>query len=218
MKLKIALLGYGRMGKLVEQKALEKGYAIASLDEADIAIDFSHPDAVFEHCSTALSMKKPLLIGTTGWDAQMPKVQELMEAHRGKILYSPNFSLGLLLFSQLVKQAAKLVQNLPYKTQGIEIHHDTKIDAPSGTAKKLASYFSPPLLFTSIRLGNQPGTHTILMDSPNDTITLTHEARSREGFAEGALTAALWLLEQPTTGWYTLDDLVRSLYSAHNPL
>lgn len=227
MKLKIALLGYGRMGKLIAQKAIEKGDTIVAtltsfsadweqIEQADVVIDFSHPDAILAHCSLVFDYQKPLVIGTTGWEANFSKVEQLVEKKKGSLLYSPNFSLGMFYFHRLVEQAAALLQN--YKVQGIEMHHEQKVDSPSGTAHSLSRLFTPPLVFTPIRLGHLPGTHTLLFDSPYDTITLTHEARSRDGFAEGAIIAAHWLYEQQTEGIFTLDAMVRSLHSAHNPL
>jgi 4-hydroxy-tetrahydrodipicolinate reductase len=217
------------MGKLIEQKALEKGHEVVLLRShwdllptVDVVVDFSHPDVVFENSSQVLSCGKPLIIGTTGWDAQIPLLKEIVLKLKGKILYSPNFSLGMHLFMHLVKKSAELTQNLsfqiPLQLHGLEMHHEKKVDSPSGTAKQLASLFTPSLPFTSLRLGSFPGTHSILIDFPYDTIQLTHEARSRECFAEGALTSAHWITEQTTTGWYTLDDMVRSFHSPHYPL
>ncbi len=228
--MRIALLGYGKMGQLVEQLALANNHHIVarisrqfgglenhlqSLEQADLAIDFSQASAVLNHLQLCLSMKKPLIIGTTGWETHLETAQLMVQQSQGSCLYAPNFSIGVYLFQQIVAHAASLFQSFPhYDVSGIEYHHRQKLDQPSGTAKSLTKHVlhcMPRLQqfnFSSIRCGHIPGTHTLLFDSPNDTLTLTHQARSREGFALGALMAAEWLL--PRQGFFTLDDMMQA--------
>lgn len=225
--MKIALIGYGKMGQLIAQLAPHKGHEIVAiisrttktvheqLDQlraADIWIDFSHPDAVLEHLRQSIAQEKPLIIGTTGWENQLQLAKELVAASSIGCLYAPNFSIGIHLFKKIVSYAAQLIAPFAeYDLSGIEYHHKHKLDAPSGTAKALSSSITHHLphlegfQFSSVRCGHIPGTHTILLDSPVDTITLSHQARNREGFAYGALTAAEWLLNKK--GFFTLDDL-----------
>lgn len=221
--MKIALLGYGKMGRLIEQEAEKKGYAITAkgsrtlnaeeIKGADIAIDFSHAACLLEHVELAGKLGKNLVIGTTGWEKSHHEVLCLLEKYKIGALYSPNFSLGVTLFNKIVEDACKLMQPLSqYDVAGLEMHHNAKQDAPSGTAKKLGEIIrehlglTEPLSFSSVRCGDIPGTHTVVFDSAVDTITLTHQARNREGFALGALTAAKWVLGKK--GFYTLDDML----------
>ncbi len=226
--MKIALIGYGKMGQLIAQLAPHRGHEIVAaispssknineqlsqLQEADIWIDFSHPDAVLDHLRKSIALKKPLVIGTTGWDDQLQLAKELVASSSIACLYAPNFSIGVHLFKKIVSYAAQLIAPFTeYDLSGIEYHHKHKLDAPSGTAKALTSSIMQHLphladfQFSSVRCGYIPGTHTLCLDSPVDTITLTHQARSREGFAYGALTAAEWLKNRK--GFFTLDDLI----------
>lgn len=227
------------MGKLIESIALKRGHditAIASLhksplkdclDKADLFIDFSEPQAVLQNAEAVSQSKKPLVIGTTGWD-HIEAVKELAKKHQTGILFSPNFSIGMLLFKKLVKEAAKLFSPYDqYDIGGFEIHHALKADAPSGTSIALAdsilqewprkkeTQFTLPegkidpekLHFTSLRLGSNPGMHEVLIDSPEDVVTLTHSAKNREGFALGAVLAAEWLNDKK--GYFTMEDLLR---------
>lgn len=222
----IALFGYGKMGRLVEQAAHAKGHkitAIASsraelpnLSDADIAIDFSNGTCVLNHLALCLSQQKPIVIGTTGWDSQLEAAHKMVSNAQGSCLHAPNFSIGFYLFQQIVKSAANLFQPFTdYDVCGIEAHHKQKADSPSGTAKLLTrevlelmprlSNFS----FSSIRCGHMPGTHTIQFDSSADTLSLTHQARNREGFAQGAVAAAEWLLQRK--GFFSLDHMMSDI-------
>lgn len=231
--MKIALIGYGKMGKCIESLAaiqaievtaiLEKHNptdmsTIEALQQAEVWIDFSHPSAVLDHVQRAANNKKNILIGTTGWERDLSKVQALVQKSGVGCLFSPNFSVGVLIFYTLVKQASRLAhQSGEYAVAGWELHHATKKDAPSGTAKALhallqtewGSHSIPS--FSSIRCGHVPGTHTVLLNSSYDTLSLTHEAHSREGFAKGALFAAKWLCGK--SGFFTIDDLVGEISS-----
>lgn len=228
--MKIALLGYGKMGKLVEQTALEKGHEVIArfsrqlglpqdrkqdLDQADLAIDFSQAACVMSHLELCLSLNKPLVIGTTGWENQHANAQEMVKEFKGSCLHAPNFSIGAYLFEQLAGFAAALFQPFQdYDVCGVEYHHRQKLDTPSGTAKALSKQLLKKmprldeLNFTSVRCGHMPGTHTLQFDSSADTIALTHQARSRQGFACGAIMAAEWLLSRK--GFFTIDDMMQS--------
>lgn len=227
--MKIALIGYGKMGQLVEQVATAKGHSIVAkfsnqlgtlrdrwqeLAEADIAIDFSRACNVMSHLELCLFLNKPLVIGTTGWEDQHMIAQEMVYKANGSCLHAPNFSIGIYLFQKIVAYAASLFEPFhDYDVSGVEYHHRQKQDAPSGTAKALTKNLLQDMPriqnfeFTSIRSGHMPGTHLLHFDSLVDTITLSHEARNRQGFAEGALMAANWLL--PRKGFFTLDDMMR---------
>lgn len=227
------------MGRLIEAVALKRGHditAIASphkkplsecLEKADLFIDFSEPNAVLKNAEAVSQSKKPLVIGTTGWD-HIEAVKQLAQTHQTGILFSPNFSIGMLLFKKLVKEAAKLFSPYDqYDIGGFEIHHALKADAPSGTSIALAdsilqewprkkeTQFTLPegkidpqkLHFTSLRLGSNPGMHEVIIDSPEDVVTLTHSAKNREGFALGAVLAAEWLNDRK--GYFTMEDLLR---------
>ncbi len=209
--MKIGLLGYGKMGKMVELAAKSRGYAIVDAPQADVFIDFSHPDAVLKHVNVAISQKKPIIIGTTGWGAKIPEVKALVEKSTIGALFSPNFSLGMAIFIKLLEQARASLRT--YELAGVEYHHSQKKDAPSGTAIQIASKLGMKTPFASVRCGTLCGKHEVHFDSPFDTITLTHEAHNREGFAQGAVTAALWILDKK--GWFTLDDM---LHSTHYPI
>lgn len=225
--MKIALIGHGKMGKEVEKCALARGHTIAVKEEADLWIDFSHPSGILERIDQALQLGKPHVIGTTGWDNLFEEAKKRTLQKQGALFVSANFSLGVNLFLAVVKETCKLISPFTlYDVAGHEIHHNQKIDSPSGTArliaeavlqtfptKKRALYQIPDrkiapdeLAFSSLRVGHVPGTHSLVFDSPCDTITLTHEARSREGFALGAVMAAEWLLNKK--GFFTMQDFM----------
>lgn len=208
--LRIALFGSGKMGGVVSRLVKERGHIITSLKEADVAIDFSHQSVVLDHLEMAINRGIPIVIGTTGWEEQLAYAKELVQKSTIAALYSPNFSVGVALFLQLLEKARHLFSE--YDTTGIEYHHEQKVDAPSGTAKEIAKRLQLKAPFTSVRCGHLTGKHELIFDSPFDTVTLTHEARSREGFAFGSLKAAEWICGKK--GWYTFDDVLRSLYSA----
>jgi 4-hydroxy-tetrahydrodipicolinate reductase len=207
---KLAIVGYGKMGKMVEQLAPEYGFSVhAAIDVggdfakaagADAAIEFTMPGAVVGNVEKLASMNIPMVIGTTGWLAHMDQVRATVERNGVGLIWSPNFSIGVNVFFRLVSEAARLLANeTAYGAWAWEIHHDTKKDAPSGTLLKLveemkAAGYSRPVDVSSNRAGRHPGTHEIGFDSAADTITLRHSARSREAFARGALKAAQWIV------------------------
>lgn len=227
--MKIALIGYGKMGKLVEQEAIAKGHSIQALYsahlgipqdspegivKADVVIDFSHSSAVISNLELCLFLGKPILIGTTGWEKDLPEAQSLVAKSKGSCLYAPNFSIGVYLYQQILNYAAALFQNFgDYDASGLECHHRQKADSPSGTAKEISRQLQNhmPRLnsfdFSSVRCGSMPGTHTVYFDSPVDTLSLTHQARTREGFAKGALMAAEWL--RTKKGFFSLEDMMQ---------
>lgn len=214
--MKIALAGYGKMGKLIEQLAPEYGCEVAlRLDEFNnagfagmtaenfagipVAIEFSVPLATVENVERMAALGVNVVVGTTGWLDQLPRVTAAIEKSGTALVWSPNYSVGVNVFIRLVAEAAKLLSDQPeYGSWAWEIHHNTKKDAPSGTLLKLVDEmkkggYSRNIDVSSNRAGAHPGTHEIGFDSAADTITMRHTARSREGFARGALKAAQWI-------------------------
>ncbi len=236
--MKIALLGYGKMGKAIEHLALEAGdeivlrvdsRAAASLGAADLkaaeaAIEFSRPEHAFGNIQLCLEAGVPVVCGTTGWLSRMGEVQALCGLHQGAFFYASNFSIGVNIFFALNRYLAHLMRSQPqYGAELQETHHIHKIDAPSGTAITLAQAImeelpgkkewvneapasEEQLLIRSIRQGEVPGTHEVRYDSPLDSITICHEAYSREGFARGALQAAHWLPGRQ--GCFGMEDML----------
>jgi 4-hydroxy-tetrahydrodipicolinate reductase len=225
---KIALIGYGKMGRMVEDVAIQKGHTIFSKQDihlADVCIDFSHPSVVLENIQMVAKAGKNLVVGTTGWYDHINQVQTLVEKTKIGFLYAPNFSIGVHLFLKMVSYAASLINQFDeYDVGVIESHHNKKADSPSGTANAICNVLlqnidrkktivsdgeqiSPSTLqVSSLRCGSIPGTHSVLFDSQADTITLTHQARNREGFARGAVSAAEWL--QGKKGFFTLEEMI----------
>ena len=206
--LRLAIVGYGKMGRLIDQLAPEYGFEVVArcdvdrhepLEGCDVAVEFSAPSAVLSNVEMLAAKRIPVVIGTTGWSGEMDRVQRAIEEHGSAAVWSPNYSVGVNVFFRLAAEAARLLAGQPeYGAWGWEIHHITKKDAPSGTMLKLvetmqSAGFERPIEVSSSRAGAHPGTHEIGFDSAADTITLRHAARSREGFARGALQAARWL-------------------------
>lgn len=227
--MKIALLGFGRMGQLIERIAIDQGHKITArfnrerlenidaeeLIDTDVCIDFSHFECTLNNLRKCIKIKKPLIIGTTGWETHLDELKMLMTESSIGCLYAPNFSIGMALYMHLVAEAAKVVGKFDdYHVAGVEYHHHEKVDAPSGTAKALSDIFPAKVVFSSVRCGSMPGKHEIIFDSPVDTITLKHEARTRDGFANGAIRAAEWI--QGRRGLYTMNDLITSLHNSGN--
>ena len=230
--MKIALLGYGKMGQAIEKISIERGHTIVlkksiddsfdGIEQADVAIDFSIPSAAVENITKCLESGIAVVSGTTGWLEDYEKMVDKCKANNGAFIYGSNFSLGVNLFFELNEHLARLMQNFPqYKTEIKEIHHTQKLDAPSGTAITLAKaiiensdYSSwalekkkeDELLIEAERTDNVPGTHTVYYKNPIDTIEITHTAHSREGFAQGAVIAAEWL--QGKKGVFTMKDVL----------
>jgi 4-hydroxy-tetrahydrodipicolinate reductase len=228
---RLAIVGYGKMGRLIEQFAGEYGFEAAlKLDEfnnanfegltaenfrgIDVAIDFSIPAAVRRNVEGIAALGVNMVVGTTGWQADADAVKSAVEQHGIGLVWSPNYSIGVNVFARLVAEAARLlsVTALPeYGAWGWEIHHAAKKDAPSGTMLKLVEEmkkagYCGPIDVSSNRAGAHPGTHEIGFDSAADTITLRHTARSREGFARGALHAAQWIIGR--TGFHEFSKLL----------
>ena len=226
-----AIVGYGKMGRLIEELAPEFGFAVAlKLDEfnnsnfegltaenfrgIDVAIDFSIPSAVPRNAEGIAALGVNLVIGTTGWTEHMTAVKAAIEQRGTGAVWSPNYSVGVNAFFRLVKEAARLLKDQPeYGAWAWELHHCTKKDAPSGTLLKLVEAmkntgYSRAISESSNRAGANPGTHEIGFDSPSDTIVLRHTARSREGFARGALQAAQWVVGKK--GFFEFADIVFS--------
>jgi 4-hydroxy-tetrahydrodipicolinate reductase len=214
--MKLAIVGYGKMGKLVEQLAPDYGFTVSlKLDEfnnvnfagitpenfqgVDVAIEFSTPSSVVANIERMAALGVNMVVGTTGWLDQLDRVRALVDRHGIALVWSPNFSIGVNVFSRLAAEAARLLASEEqYGAWAWEIHHSTKKDAPSGTLLKLVgdmknAGYPRPIDTGSNRAGAHPGTHEIGFDSSADTITLRHTARSREGFARGALKAAGWV-------------------------
>jgi 4-hydroxy-tetrahydrodipicolinate reductase len=215
---KLAIVGYGKMGKLIEQLAPEYDFQVAlKLDEfnnaegagliarnfagIDVAIEFSIPAAVPGNVEGIAALGVPLVVGTTGWLEHIDRVKRAIEVHNTGLVWSPNFSIGVNVFFRLVAEAARLLAAEPaYGAWAWEIHHSAKRDAPSGTLLKLVEEMKKAGYARHIdvgtnRAGTIPGTHEVGFDSGADTITLRHTARSREGFARGALKAAQWIID-----------------------
>jgi 4-hydroxy-tetrahydrodipicolinate reductase len=219
--MKLLLVGYGKMGRLVEELALARHHEIAGridvdLDTwapADVAIDFSTADALAQNFPKYIERRLPVVIGTTGWTGHLAEYREQAAAANLGVVAAANFSIGVNLFEMLAAEAARLLQLQPQYGAWIhEAHHAAKRDAPSGTALLLrdamiGAGFTRGIDMSSTRAGMIPGTHTIGFDSASDTIELVHTARDRRGFATGAITAAEWL--QGKVGWFTMADVIR---------
>ena len=230
--MKLALIGHGAMGRLVERLAQGDGHEVATvlgsresefkveelaeiLGGHDAAIDFTVAEAVPRHVEACALARVPLVEGTTGWQAQLEDVRRTVEREGGALIYGANFSVGVNLFYRVVARAAELFRKFDYAPFVEEAHHSRKRDAPSGTAIRLrdivAEAYGSEVPVASTRAGHIPGTHRVGLDSAADTVTLTHTARSREGFAAGALVAARWI--QGKTGVYefseTLDGILK---------
>lgn len=225
---RIALIGFGKMGRAVATLALERGHeVVATLDgartvrsgaitrealgEPDVAIEFTQPAAALPNVLACVRAHVPVVVGTTGWYDQLPVVERAVHEEGGSVLYAPNFSLGVAIFLELAAQAGRAMQDqAQFDVQLLETHHRAKRDAPSGTAAALAAAVrrtsGREVPITSIRVGAVPGTHELLFDAPFEQIRLTHEARDRRVFADGALSAAEWLVGRQ--GLFTMRDML----------
>jgi len=225
----LAIVGYGKMGRLIEQLAPEFGFSVAlKLDEfnnadfsgitaenfagVDVAIEFSVPSATVENVKRIAALGVNMVIGTTGWLGEIGRVKAAVERSGVGLVWSPNYSIGVNVFSRLVAEAARLLAaEEDYGAWAWEIHHAAKKDAPSGTLLKLVEEmkkagYARPISTASNRAGRHPGTHEIGFDSAADSITLRHTARSREGFARGALKAARWVAGK--SGFFEFSDVL----------
>lgn len=234
--MKIFLSGYGRMGKEVEKQSLSRNHEIIGFannpndwnradefyNQIDVVIDFSLPDTAIDVIKTCFKKNVPIVTGTTGWYEALPEIKALCKQQSQTLLYAPNFSIGVNLFFEVSRYLAKMMdQQENYKAHIFEEHHIHKLDAPSGTAKMLAddlieniSRYSgwsekgdtQTLPVASSRQGEVPGTHEVIYNSDVDTITIRHEAKSRQGFALGAVKAAEWVMDKK--GVYTMKDFL----------
>ena len=230
--MKIALLGYGKMGQTIEKIAIDRGHEIVlkkdefntydGLSNADVAIDFSIPAVAAENISSCFYANVPVISGTTGWLDRYDEIAALCEEKKGAFISSSNFSLGVNLFFNLNEYLAKMMVKFDsYKIAMEEIHHTQKLDAPSGTAISLAKGViknsaytnwtmktpdSNQIYIETVRTGNVPGTHTVTYNSPVDTIEIKHTAHNRDGFALGAVIAAEWIVGKQ--GIFTMKDVL----------
>ena len=218
--MRLAIIGNGKMGSAVAELAEERGHTVHAiighaenaggaaltrerLAGVDAAIEFTRPDAVVPNLERLIEAGIPTVTGTTGWAAELPRIARLVEERRGALLYAANFSAGVHLFLRAARDLAACFAGRPeFDSFILEEHHATKRDAPSGTAASLRARVrevDPAREFpiTSVRAGSIPGTHVVSYDGPHDTVTLSHVARSRRGFAAGAVAAAEWLPGRP---------------------
>jgi 4-hydroxy-tetrahydrodipicolinate reductase len=228
----LAIVGHGKMGRLIEQLAPEYGFDVRlalnsstndrgagltreNLRGVDAAMEFSNPSAVLQNIRQLAALGIPAVVGTTGWFQQLPCVHETVQSSGGAVVWSPNFSVGVYRFRQIIAQAASaFAAEHEYEAWGWEIHHSAKRDAPSGTLLAVAEEmkqagFERAVNLSANRAGAHPGTHEIGFDSSSDSITIRHTARSREGFARGALRAARWILGK--TGVFEFREIVNEL-------
>ena len=230
----IAIIGYGKMGHIIEKVALDKGLNVKakidpfaedathkeineeSLKDIDVCIEFTAPDIAVGNIKKIAALKKNIVVGTTAWYDQLEEVKKAVEDNGIGLIYSPNFSIGVNVFFRLVKDISKMMDNIEdYSVSMTEAHHVHKKDAPSGTAKKIAEIIKENIKraadidIKSIREGEIPGTHTVDFESNADIIKLEHEAKNREGFALGAVIAAEWIKDKK--GVYSIEDMMKEI-------
>ena len=224
----IAIIGDGKMGQTIRQLAMEKGWNVAamvgerenangggitasSLGNADVAVEFTQPDAAVANVTASLRAGVPVVVGTTGWYDSLAEVTAIAKETGTALLWSPNFSLGVNVLIELARYAGTLMKPLEgFDAHIVETHHSKKKDAPSGTAiaigKAASDALDRPIPTTSVRTGSVPGTHELIFDGAFEQLTLTHLARDRRVFAEGALQAASWLIGKK--GVFTMRDVL----------
>src|SRR5712692_9274701 len=223
------ILGRGKTGSLVAQVARERGHEVAILCAADnprasaltaerlgrvdVIIDFTTAQAVLENIEACVRAGKNMVVGTTGWYGELPKIRQMVETSGTGLLYGANFSVGINLFFEVARTVAAALQHHHYLGQIFERHHAQKKDAPSGTAMLLRKIIEDAsgteLEIISFREGDVVGMHEVVLDSPNDTIYLCHDAKSRRGFAEGAVRAAEWVSDKK--GFFDFKEVWRAL-------
>jgi 4-hydroxy-tetrahydrodipicolinate reductase len=225
-KRRIAIIGDGKMGHAIEQLAVEHGWKVTAvlgeresasginaktLGDADVAVEFTQPDAAVANVTAAHRAGVPVVVGTTGWYDSLPEVTRIAKEAGTGLLWSPNFSLGVNVLIELARYAGTLMRPLEgFDAHIVETHHSRKKDAPSGTAiaigKAASDALDQPIPTTSIRTGSVPGTHELIFDGAFEQLALTHVARDRRVFAEGALKAADWLVGK--RGVFTMRDVL----------
>jgi 4-hydroxy-tetrahydrodipicolinate reductase len=224
---RLAIIGLGKMGRTIEQLAPERGFEVVArvdpkggeaakvtretLNRADVAVEFSIPTSAPANITAAVEARCPIVVGTTGWYDKRAEIEALVLERKGAILIAPNFSVGVAAFGEIVKAATRALKSAPgFDAHLMETHHAAKKDAPSGTAATLeklaAAEWGRAIPITSIRTGSVPGTHEFLFDAPFEQIRITHEARDRRVFADGALLAAKWLIGRH--GVFTMSDVL----------
>ncbi|MBL7813751.1 MAG: 4-hydroxy-tetrahydrodipicolinate reductase [Saprospiraceae bacterium] len=234
--MKIALIGYGKMGKTIENIAQQRGHEIvlrldvhnpddfARLNEVDVAIEFTRPESAFDNLKRCVEAKVPVICGTTGWLQKYKTISDLCMENDSAFFYASNYSIGVNIFFEINKRLAAMMDGYPmYDVRMTEIHHTQKLDAPSGTAITLANGITENIArktnwvcntegtasdvpIVAKRIDPAPGTHIVTYDSPIDSIEITHTAHSREGFATGAVLAAEWIVGKK--GVFSMKDML----------
>jgi 4-hydroxy-tetrahydrodipicolinate reductase len=226
--MKVLIIGDGKMGRAIAQLARERGHEVAAVLGAadnprggwltrdrtagiDVALEFTEPESARDNIAACLQCRIPVVTGTTGWYAALPVMEQEVQRLDGALFWAPNFSLGVALVIEVVRAAGALFATHPhFDAHIVETHHAAKKDAPSGTGAALAraagDAMGRDVPVTSVRVGHVPGTHTLVLDAPFEQITITHEARDRRVFADGALRAAEWLVGR--RGTFTMRDLL----------
>ena len=246
----ISIIGYGKMGHEVEKTAKLKGINVASIVDptdnnatdkevneksmrnVEVCIDFTNPNSVLNNVQKISKFKKNIVVGTTGWYDKLEEARGIVNKNKIGFIYAANFSIGVNIFFRIIENASKIINRFEdYDTYGYELHHNKKIDSPSGTAKTLGEILIKNIKrknkllfekidrkiepneihFASMRAGFIPGIHVVGFDSSADTIELKHTARNREGFALGALMAAEWIKDKK--GFYSVDDMLNEKIS-----
>ena len=226
---KLAIIGDGKMGQAIRQLAVERGWRVTAvigeresangtgvtrlaLGEPDVAVEFTQPEGAVANITACLRERVPVVVGTTGWYESLPEITRLAGETGTALLWSPNFSLGVNVLIELARYAGKLMNTLEdFDAHIVETHHSKKKDAPSGTAIAIAKAASDtldrPIPTTSVRTGSVPGTHELIFDGVFEQLSLTHVARDRRVFAEGAIKAADWLVDKK--GVFTMLDVLQ---------
>lgn len=227
--MRVAIIGNGKMGRSIAALASERGYDVVTvidqeanrdgggitreaLAHADVALEFTQPDAAVANVLACVRAATPVVVGTTGWYASLPVAIAEVEARGGALLWAPNFSIGVAVLTAAAELAARALRDVPgFDAHLVESHHAAKKDRPSGTAAALAESVArvsgTTIPITSIRVGHVPGTHELVFDAPFEQLRLTHETRDRRVFADGALRAAEWL--RGRKGVFTMRDVLR---------
>lgn len=218
--MKICIIGYGKMGKMVEKIAISKGHSINQIidspnDEidgnADVAIIFSTPESAVPNIIKCFEKKLPVVCGTTGWLNDIEKIKKYCETNNSTFLFSPNFSLGVNLFFKINNSVSKIMRNSDeFDLRISEVHHTSKIDSPSGTALKIKkdidSILKKDTQIESKRIGSNNGTHEVIYESFSDLIKISHTAKNRDSFALGSIVCAQWIISQ--NGFFEMDDFL----------
>jgi 4-hydroxy-tetrahydrodipicolinate reductase len=225
---RLAIVGLGRMGRAIQQLAPDRGFEVVSridpnggdapaitrdsLRGAEVAVEFSTPAAATGNILAALDAGCPIVVGTTGWYDERPRIEQAVRERAGAVLVAPNFSVGVAAFAEIVVAATRALRAVPgFDAHLVETHHTAKKDAPSGTAATLGKVGSAEwgreIPITSIRTGSVPGTHAFVFDAPFEQIRIEHVARDRRVFADGALLAAKWLIGR--AGVFTMQDVLK---------